>query len=130
MFAVDLERFGMILFSPVVPDERLRREIVEELGGKIVEGVTLTESPDVNDWPEGTLAPDAVLAVSRSDPSHYEVIKYRQDVEPRGFRVVGRNYGLIGSESGWETFLESLRSLSAIAANATGVEGPDSPEAL
>ena len=128
MQAVDLDRYGMVLFSTVKIPEQLRPEIVEGLGGEILDDVTLVVPPGVQDRTNGEAAPDAILSVSRTDPSHFEVIRNRDQVEPRGFEVVGKMYGVIESESSWEKFLETLGVLNAIARDAKGVEPPDSPD--
>ena len=125
MQAVRLNRHGSVLFSTVkIPDD-LRPEIVEGLGGEILDGVTLVIRPEVltNGRPHGTL-----LTVSNSDPSHYELVKDRDEAHSRGLDLVGKRHHVIRTEDGWRKFLETLKVLEGIAANASGVEPPDSPD--
>ena len=128
MQAVDLERFGMMLFSTVPVEGPIRDELEEGLGARIIDGVTLEERPDLRGLPTEESRPEALLCVSRDDPGRYLVVPYRDQVEPLGCDVVRRSYNVIESEKGWRTFLEAMRSLTAHAQAATGVEPPDSPE--
>ena len=125
MQAVQLDRYRSVLFSIVEIPEDLRPEIVDGLGGEILDGVTLVIPPEVltNGRPHG-----ALLARSRSDPSYFELVKDRDEANLRGLDLVGKRHHVIRSEANWRRYLEMLNILQGIAANATGVEAPDSPE--
>jgi hypothetical protein len=128
MEAVKLEHYGMMLFSTVPIPKEIGAELRNGLGGMILDGVTLDECPDIRPTPQDKDKVDAILCVSRSDPGHFEVIPYRDQVEILGFKPVELSYNVIRSEDGWKTFLSTMESLTAHARAATGVEPPDSRE--
>ena len=46
-----------------------------------------------NLWPDGKLSPEMVLCVCESDPTHYKIFTYANDVTGTGFRSTGKDYG-------------------------------------
>jgi hypothetical protein len=127
MRALKFEHFGMLLFSEVPIPEAIEAELLDRFGGKILDGVTLDECPDIQPTPQDKDKVDAILCVSRSDSDHFEVIPYRDQAEALGFKPVELSYNVMRSEEGWEIFLSTMKSLTANAKAATGVEPPDSP---
>jgi hypothetical protein len=129
MQAAKFEHFGMMLFSTVPIPEPIKNELRETLGGEFLEGVTLEEFPVIHEAKDrGEEVPQALLCVSRSSPRRYEVIPYLDQVAPRGFEPSGLTHNVMRSEEGWKTFLDTMKSLTAHAQAASGVEPPDSPE--
>lgn len=126
MYAVEFP--SRVIFSVVPVPLKLRDEIRDEMGGKIRVGVTLDVPEDYAEWPPGSPSPDQVLCVSKGDPDHFVVVKYRRDVDRATLNEDGRNWSAIGSMSGWVTFMDTLRNLNRIARDAQGAEASDIEE--
>lgn len=91
----------------------------------VLDGVT----PDLHEWPIGADSPEAVLCISRTDPKHFRVFKYRRDIDRSMFLETGWNYGgmYAASRSLWDRLLGQHAEIRARLADpedlSTGVAG-------
>lgn len=69
-------------------------EVPDRFTGPIKKDVTLDPIPDnLNDWPDGGEAPEAIVGESASQPGRYRVFKYRRDLVGSGFVSTGKLFG-------------------------------------
>ena len=80
--------------SMVFANKLNQRKLDKGLNGRIRENVRLCPVPDdLNDWPEGSEAPQAIVGKSETEPDLYRVFKFESELEGSGFRSTGKHYG-------------------------------------
>jgi hypothetical protein len=110
--AVIFDHRGMIAFGPDIPPDQL--DALRQLGGRVVEDVTLDDPNENYRWPEGTEAPQLTLAVCRTDPTHYRIFKHPHQVND-DFEPTGTQHAIFGRPSDWRAFAEGLATMDRIA---------------
>lgn len=112
MNAVVFDRMPMILFGPDPIPDRARSELLDEMGGRVVEDVEVEVPDDISDWPRGAERPQNVLAVARDNPRHFAAFKYQREMDPARYEPAGMSYAVVSS---WEGFLKAYRPLDKIS---------------
>ena len=117
---VEIPEISAILSLMELPDD--------SLGLNVVEGGWIEVPPDIADWPIGTdRPPPRTLAVCETDPKHYRLFKFPDEVERAGFRATGMTYWGAYSPTSWKRFTEKLPSIKAFYAIPD--DPPDAMEA-
>lgn len=99
MYAVTIEPLKAVFFLAEDPGE----------GPWNVEGgIDLDFPPNYDLWPEGSPMPEQVVCVSTTDPKHFKVYKYNQDIDPDEFRSTRMTFGGFYSRRAWERFTSKL----------------------
>lgn len=112
MTAIVFERMHMIVFSRDAVPDGARRELVDEMGGRVLGDVEIEIPDDISDWPRGAERPQNVLAVARDNPRHFVAFKYQRQMDLARYEPAGMSYVVVAS---WEGFLKALRPLDKIS---------------
>jgi hypothetical protein len=84
-------------------------------GLDVEEGAWIDIPPNVHAWPQGVEAPEQILCRSGSDPRHYKLFKYRDEVDGDEWEPAGLFGGTFSKES-WTRFALGLDSIGALHA--------------
>lgn len=125
--AFDLDRAGVIAFSPSEIPSGVRRSLEERFGGTALRGVILEEPDDLHDWPEGTPSPEVVLCRSKAAPHRYRAFRDRGEIDDSTFEETGKTYAVF---SDWDRFARTLISLDEVASHGDPGEPPEIDEML
>ncbi len=95
MFLVEDRRYGVTHCVFTVEDPRK-----SGFKGDVQEGVSLDYDQEaVHVWPDGQRRPEAVLGRDPSNPKHYQVFKYRDELRSAGYEEASGRAVVFGSWS-------------------------------
>ncbi len=80
--------------SMVFANKLSQRNLDEGFNGSILKNVRICRVPDdLNEWPDPSEAPQAIVGKSETEPDLYRVFKFESELEGSGFRSTGKHYG-------------------------------------
>jgi hypothetical protein len=105
LYAVTIEPLNATFFVSQRPDDN---------EWEVQEGVELEIPFNYDTWSEGAKPSEQILCISVSDPNHYKIFKYRQNVDPAEFKPTGKHFGGVYSKSTWTRFMSNLPGALAV----------------
>ncbi len=95
MFLVEDSRHGTTYLVFTYEDPRK-----DGFTGEVIDGVSLDyDMHAVHRWPEGDPRPEACVGRAASDPKHYKVFRYRNELDSAGYQAVAGTAIVFGSWS-------------------------------
>jgi hypothetical protein len=95
----------MILFSTEPIPSSIRAELERDHDAVILDNVSLGEVPERGGY----------LCVAVDDPNRFIVVERKEQAQALGYEPIGKPYGFIREEKGWERFLAISKEFLAIS---------------